>query len=124
MPAGECDAAAGWPELDYTPWDNRKTDYGASIKAAMTDYEPMKSLLRRALRETQGMQMINPRFNVPHWFPGLDRRRTGHATNPLPGCLRDVAQVRIGLGKRLAFHAPIIADRTLAKLATGMHLFT
>ena len=43
---------AGWPELDYTPWDDCKTDYVASIQAGMTDYEPMKSLVRRVLRET------------------------------------------------------------------------
>ena len=68
--------------------------------------------------------MINPRFNVLHRFPGLDRRRTGHAANPLPGCLRGVAQVRIGLGKRLAFHGSIIADRTLAILSAETDLFT
>ena len=43
---------AGWPELDYTPWPDCKTDYVASIQAGMTDYEPMKSLVRRVLRET------------------------------------------------------------------------
>ena len=43
---------AGWPELDYTPWDDCKTNYVASIQAGMTDYEPMKSLVRRVLRET------------------------------------------------------------------------
>ena len=62
--------------------------------------------------------MINPRFNVPHRFPGLDRRRTGHAANPLPGCLRGVAQVRIGLGKRLAFHGCIIAEREIGMTGT------
>jgi len=43
---------AGWPELDYTPWDDCKTDYVASIQAGMTDYGPMKGLVRRVLRET------------------------------------------------------------------------
>ena len=43
---------AGWPELDYTPWDDCKTDYIASIQAGMTDYGPMKILVRRVLRET------------------------------------------------------------------------
>ena len=55
--------------------------------------------------------MPDPLFNVPHRFPGLDRRRTGHAANPLPGCFRGVAQVRIRLGKQLAFHGCIIAER-------------
>ncbi len=43
---------AGWPELDYTPWDDSKTDYVASIQSGMTDYGPMKGLVRRVLRET------------------------------------------------------------------------
>ena len=43
---------AGWPELDYTPWDDCKIDYFASIQAGMTDYGPMKGLVRRVLRET------------------------------------------------------------------------
>ena len=42
---------AGWPHLDYTHWDNRKTDYFAAIQAGMSDYEPMKGLIRRVLRE-------------------------------------------------------------------------
>ena len=43
---------AGWPELDYTPWDDCKNDYVALIQAGMTDYGPTKSLVRRGLRET------------------------------------------------------------------------
>ena len=63
--------------------------------------------------------MPDPRLNIPHRFPGFDRRRTGHAANPLPGCLRGVAQVRIRLGKQFAFHGCIIADRTLAEPEPG-----
>ena len=43
---------AGWPQLDYTHWDKRKTDYFAAIQAGMSDYGPMKGLVRRVLRET------------------------------------------------------------------------
>ena len=43
---------AGWPQLDYTHWDKRKTDYFAAIQAGMSDYEPMKALVKRVLRET------------------------------------------------------------------------
>ena len=42
---------AGWPELDYTAWDERRTDYFAAIQAGLNDYEPMKELVRQALRE-------------------------------------------------------------------------
>ena len=55
--------------------------------------------------------MIDPFFNLSHRFPCLDRRRTGHAANRLPGRLRRVAQVRIGRGERLAFHVLIVADQ-------------
>ena len=54
--------------------------------------------------------MSNPRFNLPHRFAGLDRCRTGHAANPLSGCLSGIAKVRIRIGERLAFHALIIAN--------------
>ena len=40
----------------------------------------------------------------------FDRSRAGHATNPLSCSLLGLAQVRIGLGKRLAFHGYILAD--------------
>ena len=43
---------AGRRQLDYTPWDDRKTDYLAAIQAGMTNYGPMKGLVRRVLRET------------------------------------------------------------------------
>ena len=43
---------AGWPQLDYTHWDKHKTDYFAAIQAGMSDYEPMKGLVKRVLRET------------------------------------------------------------------------
>ena len=43
---------AGWPELDCAPWDKRKTEYFAAIRAGLSDYEPMKSLVRRALRQS------------------------------------------------------------------------
>ena len=45
---------AGRRQLDYTSWDERKADYFAAIQAGMTDYEPMKDLVRRALREAAG----------------------------------------------------------------------
>ncbi len=43
---------AGMPELDCTLWDERKTEYFAAIRAGLNDYEPMKGLVRRALRQT------------------------------------------------------------------------
>ena len=43
---------AGWPPPDYTLWDNRRTDYFAAIQAGMSDYAPMKFLVRQALRAT------------------------------------------------------------------------
>jgi len=42
---------AGWPELDCAPWDERKAEYFAAIQSGMSDYEPMKGLVRRALRQ-------------------------------------------------------------------------
>ena len=45
---------AGWPELDYTQWDERRTDYFAAIQAGMSDYGPMKRLVRRVLRAAAG----------------------------------------------------------------------
>ncbi len=41
---------AGWPLPDYALWDNRKTDYFAAVQAGMTDYGPMKDLVKQALR--------------------------------------------------------------------------
>ena len=42
----------GSRQLEYTPWDDRKTDYLAAIQAGMTNYGPMKGLVRRVLRDT------------------------------------------------------------------------
>ena len=42
---------AGRRQLDYTTWDQRKADYLAAIQAGMTDYVPMKNLVKRALHE-------------------------------------------------------------------------
>ena len=42
---------AGWPPLDYTHWDARKTEYFAAIRAGMADPGPMKHMVRRVLRE-------------------------------------------------------------------------
>ena len=43
---------AGWPELDFTVWDTRKADYFAAIQAGLSDYEPMKQLVKQVLRES------------------------------------------------------------------------
>lgn len=43
---------AGGRQLDYTIWDENKADYLAAVQAGMTDYEPMKGLVRRVLRDT------------------------------------------------------------------------
>ena len=40
------------PALDYTRWDENRTDYFAAIQAGLIDYEPMKRLIRQALRGT------------------------------------------------------------------------
>ena len=45
---------AGWPQLDYTHWDKRRTDYFAAVRAGMSDYGPMKGLVRRVLRAGAG----------------------------------------------------------------------
>ena len=45
---------AGRSQLDYTSWDEQKADYFAAIRAGLGDYEPMKGLVRRALREADG----------------------------------------------------------------------
>ncbi len=45
---------AGWPQLDFTPWDACKDNYFAAIQRGMSDYGPMKSLVKRVLRETAG----------------------------------------------------------------------
>ena len=42
---------AYWPELDDTLWHERRTDYFAAIQVGMSDYEPMKDLVRQVLRE-------------------------------------------------------------------------
>ena len=41
---------AGWPQLDYTAWDENKTDYFKAIQAGLDDYEPMKEMVRQVLR--------------------------------------------------------------------------
>ncbi len=45
---------AGWPQLDYTHWDRRRTDYFAAVQAGMSDYGPMKGLVRRVLHAAAG----------------------------------------------------------------------
>ena len=47
---------AGSPELDFTHWDKCKSQYIAAIQAGLSDYEPMKSLFKRALREAAGSE--------------------------------------------------------------------
>ena len=41
---------AGCPQLDYTAWDENKTDYFKAIQAGLDDYEPMKEIVRQVLR--------------------------------------------------------------------------
>ncbi len=43
---------AGWPELDFTFWDDRKDDYVAAVQSGLSDYDPMKNMVRQVLRET------------------------------------------------------------------------
>ena len=45
---------AGSPQLDYTHWDKRRIDYFAAVQAGMSDYGPMKGLVRRVLRAAAG----------------------------------------------------------------------
>lgn len=45
---------AGRRQLDYTSWDERKADYFDAIRVGLSNYEPMKGLVRRALREAEG----------------------------------------------------------------------
>ena len=57
--------------------------------------------------------MNKSRFNLTDPLSALNLRRTGYASNRLPPRLRGIAQVRIGLGERFAFHGSIIAHRDL-----------
>ncbi len=45
---------AGRRQLDYTSWDEHKEDYFAAIQAGLSDYGPMRRLVRRAVREAEG----------------------------------------------------------------------
>ena len=42
---------AGWPQLDFTLWDERRSNYIAAIHAGLSDYRPMERLVRQVLRE-------------------------------------------------------------------------
>ncbi len=42
---------AGRRQMDFTPWDEYKGGYVAAIQAGLSDYEPMKGFVKRALRE-------------------------------------------------------------------------
>lgn len=44
---------AGKPILDYSYLDKNKSRYFAAIRAGLTDYEPMKSLFRQVLQDTE-----------------------------------------------------------------------
>lgn len=44
---------AGKPELDFSYWDNNKSDYFTAIQAGLDDYEPMKKIVKQVLRDTQ-----------------------------------------------------------------------
>ena len=46
---------AGRRQMDFTTWDESKSDYVAAIQAGLSDYEPMKGFVMRALREADGM---------------------------------------------------------------------
>lgn len=43
---------AGWPDLDFTSWDMDKAGYFSAIQSGLDDYEPMRQLVRRVLRES------------------------------------------------------------------------
>ena len=45
---------AGWPHLDFTAWDENRADYFNAIQAGLSDYEPMKEMVRQALRGASG----------------------------------------------------------------------
>lgn len=45
---------AGWPHLDFTAWDENSADYFNAIQAGLSDYEPMKEMVRQALRGASG----------------------------------------------------------------------
>ncbi len=44
---------AGKPELDFSSWDENKTDYFAAIQAGLDDYQPMKKWVRQALHDAE-----------------------------------------------------------------------
>ena len=41
-----------WPELDFIVWDKHKADYFTAIQAGLSNNEPMKQLVKQALRES------------------------------------------------------------------------
>lgn len=44
---------ADQPMLDFSVMENKKAQYFSAIQAGLDDYEPMKSIFRQVLRETQ-----------------------------------------------------------------------
>lgn len=44
---------AGWPSLDFTPWDREKAGYFSAIHAGLDDYEPMRKKVRQVLRASE-----------------------------------------------------------------------
>lgn len=50
--AGIMALQAGWPDLDFTAWDQNKTAYFSAIQSGLDDYEPMKQMVRQVLRES------------------------------------------------------------------------
>lgn len=44
---------AGKPECDFSSWGKGKTDYFAAIQAGLSDYEPMKLLVRQVLLDSE-----------------------------------------------------------------------
>lgn len=43
---------AGWPELDFSAWDEKRGAYFAAIQAGMEDAGPMTEVVRQVLRES------------------------------------------------------------------------
>lgn len=43
---------AGWPDLDFTSWEQDKPSYFGAIQAGLDDYAPMVNLVKRVLRDS------------------------------------------------------------------------
>jgi len=49
---------AGWPDLDFTAWDQNKAAYFSAIQSGLDNYEPMKRLVTQVLRDSAETETV------------------------------------------------------------------